>query len=96
MSRKHDDLRRRFISLEAKILANESPDDSTVTVWCSERLAIESDEPPTYKALDLLCENEQALATGEKRRVEMGTFPILTAQLSRWENVKFKVVQTQL
>lgn len=87
MARKHDDLRRRFIKLEAKMLSNEEPDSETALAWCAERLDIESDEPPTYRALDLLCENEQAIATGTDRNVPITWWQRKTAHWKRWENL---------
>lgn len=87
MARKHDDLRRRFIALEARILANESPGDATVIEWQAERLAIESDEPPTYIALNILCENEQALATATERRYTLNLWQRFTAHWMHWANL---------
>jgi hypothetical protein len=95
MARKHDDLRRRFIKLEAKMLANEQPDPGTVSDWCGERLDIESDEPPSYKALDLLCENEQAIATGTKRSVRLTWWQVRTAHWKRWENLTPKLTELE-
>lgn len=93
MARKHDDLRRRFIKLEAKILGEPEPSQETVNAWCSDRLDIESDEPPTYKALDLLCENEQAIATGTKRWVPLSKLQRATAQWKHWENLTPRVIE---
>jgi len=87
MARKHDDLRRRFIKLEAKMLSNEHPDHETALGWCAERLDIESDEPPAYIALDLLCEIEQAIATDTKRDVRLTRWQRITAHWTRWENL---------
>lgn len=86
-ARKHNDLRRRFVALESRILANEEPDASTVSEWCAERLAIESDEPPTYIALNMLCENEQAIATDTDRRYRLSVWQRATAHWMHWENL---------
>ena len=95
MARKHDDLRRRFIKLEAEILSNEEPDSDTALTWCADRLDIESDEPPTYKALDLLCENEQAIATGTDRGVRLTWWQRASAHWKRWENLTPKLTESK-
>jgi len=61
----HRDLKRRFVDLEMAILGG----DDMPEVWTTHRLArlaIERDEPPIYRALDLLCHNEMLLAEGGK------------------------------
>lgn len=93
MTRKHADLGRRFIKLEAKILADEDPSYETVTAWCGERLDIESDEPPTYKALNLLCENEQAIATNTPRWVKLNWWQRLTANINHWEDLTPRILE---
>lgn len=59
----HRDLKQRFVDLEMDVLARgDSPE-----VWTAHRLArlaIERDEPPIYRALDLLCYNELLIAEG--------------------------------
>lgn len=59
----HDDLKGRFVDLERDILKGGDTQD----VWTEHRLArlsIERDEPPIYRALDLLCHNEIVYAEG--------------------------------
>jgi hypothetical protein len=59
----HRDLKTRFVDLEMAILKG----DETPEVWTEHqlaRLAIERDEPPVYRALDLLCRNELSRAEG--------------------------------
>lgn len=64
--RLHRDLKGRFIALEMAILAGDDQPD-TWAKYEVERLRIEQDEPPIYRALDLLCHNELLVAEGHKR-----------------------------
>lgn len=86
-ARKHDDLRRRFIGLLRRIQPNEDPTPETLATWADERLSIELDEPPIYRALDLLCENELAVANGLRRRVPLAWYERCTANWLRWSNL---------
>lgn len=89
MARKHNDLRKRFCELESKMLGELSPSDDSIAKWRAERLAIESDEPPIYVALDLLCYNELARSYGHMQDVppqKLGWFKTITAQLLPWPN----------
>lgn len=94
MARKHDDLRRRFIILESRILPDEDPSPETLAAWCDERLSIECDEPPIYRAIDLLCENEQAIATNYPPPARLTPFQRLTAHWMRWENLPRQLHRT--
>lgn len=93
MARRHDDLRRRFIRLEAKIRTDEHPDHKNVLAWDAARLEIEIDEPPTYIALDLLCANELAIATERDGLVDLTWWQHVTAHWIRWENLTEKLAQ---
>lgn len=66
MARLHDDLYRRFIALEQKVIAvaEEKVTEEDLSQFTSERLAIEADEPPVLRVLDSLCYNELARAMG--------------------------------
>lgn len=89
MARKHNDLRKRFCELESKILSEPAPSDNSIVKWKAERLAIESDEPPIYVALDVLCYNELARSYGHMQGVppqKLGWFKTITAQLLPWPN----------
>ena len=58
---RHDDLRRRFITLESEIRRRDHTDE--VAEWGElERLAIEADEPPTLSTIYALCHNEESKA----------------------------------
>ena len=90
MSRKHDDLRRRFCELEADICRTPEPSVADIAAWRAKRLTIEADEPGTYVALDLLCENELRRAHGYEGTQgprEVATWKALTSQLFRWDNL---------
>lgn len=89
MARKHDELRRRFLKLEAQIRSIAEPTAANVAAWEAERLAIEMDEPPLYVGLCLLCENELGRATrdvGERTTVRW--WVRLTAQWLQWPDEK--------
>jgi len=62
-ARLHNDLKRRFISLERKMVEADKS-KSNVKAFTAARLAIEADEPPVLRVLDLLCHNEMCRAMG--------------------------------
>lgn len=66
-ARLHSDLARRFINLERRIVVSQSPKDSDLKDWISERLQIEYDEPPALVILDALCHNDVMRAMGYER-----------------------------
>lgn len=77
----HKDLKARFGALEMTMLSGDGSPDA----WHGfqiERLRIEQDEPPVFRALDLLCHNELALAEGFDRN-DKAHFEHLT----RWQRV---------
>lgn len=91
MARKHNDLRRRFCELEAEIVRVECPTATNINNWKSARVAIESDEPPTHVALDILCENEMIRARydAERAKQHLHALPIwkrATAHFFVWED----------
>jgi hypothetical protein len=73
----HRDLKARFVDLEMSMLAGDD-DASTWAGHWRDRLAIERDEPPVYRALDLLCYNEVLHADGHRE-------PERFVRLSRWQ-----------
>ncbi len=59
--------------------------------WKSLRVTIESDEPPTHVALDVLCENELIRSTYEAERAKgylhhVSIWKRATAHFFTWEN----------
>lgn len=63
-ARLHHDLCKRFIALEKKISAATEPDAAKLAEWTSERLDIETEEPPVLHILNCMCHNELARAMG--------------------------------
>lgn len=89
MARKHNDFRRRFCELEADILGKEIATLEDISEWKARRLAIESDEPPTYVALDILCENELMRTYShlkEQAPHRLPWYKRATAHFLIWEN----------
>jgi hypothetical protein len=89
MARRHNDLRRRYCDLEAEIVSELDPTETSIAKWQGKRLSIESDEPPTYVALDVLCYNELARAYSHLKDVAPQKIPMykaITAQLLVWPN----------
>lgn len=82
---RHQSLRARFIMLEAALLADPAANHHIT------RLHIEADEPPIYRALDLLCHNEQMRADGHPPDSEhWASVPLyqrLTCHLFRWPDL---------
>jgi hypothetical protein len=87
MARKHDQLRRRFLVLEAAIKPELVTSELELDQWCKERLAIELDEPPTFVVLDLLCENELSVSKGDGPRFRIPWLRRVTAKWLRHEDV---------
>jgi len=83
----HRSLKRRFIELEKRCIG-----DFQAQQMVQERLTIEADEPPIYRALQLLCTREVAIA----QRIDPATYPEgyvslpwymrLTASWLHWPN----------
>lgn len=88
---RHADLRKRFCVLEIAVNTGGKP----VSDYANDRLAIEQDEPPVYRALDLLCQNEQLVAQGYSRAdpndkgyfSDLKWYEALTAHLYRWPDI---------
>ena len=82
---RYQSLRARFITLEAALLADPAANHHIA------RLHIEADEPPIYRALDLLCHNEQMRADGHPPDSEhwasVPLYQCLTCHLFRWPDL---------
>ena len=63
-ARVHHDLCKRFIFLEKMISECRNPDENELAKWTSERLDIESEEPPVLHVLNSICHNELLRAMG--------------------------------
>ncbi|MCK4454559.1 hypothetical protein KAU51_04455 [Candidatus Parcubacteria bacterium] len=66
-ARLHDDLARRFISLEKSVVSIKEITEENLTNLTSQRLDIEADEPTPLKVLDSICHNELLRAMGYDR-----------------------------
>lgn len=87
----HADLRKRFADLEIAMVT-EGASNLEWQGYRRTRLLIEKDEPPIYKALDLLCHNELLVAQGHSRTKRPEEFANvnwlqrLTCQIWRWDS----------
>jgi len=88
MARKHEDLKRRFGKLEAKALSTASPTAEQVALWNAERVRIETDEPPHYWALNVLCEREAARGreSFDPEKYRLPWFKEVTCNWFLWRN----------
>lgn len=88
----HHDLKRRFSELEMKIINEKTETDIWGTLE-NDRALIERDEPPIYRALDVLCHNELLVAEGHgapgkaEGWHEVCWFQRMTSQIFRWSNI---------
>lgn len=89
----HRELMMRWSELEIEILKGPS-DETAWEKYRLDRLLIEKDEPPIYRALDLLCHNELLVVdkhceSGEKPSnwARITSFQRWTSQLYRWPNI---------
>ncbi|MEO6563913.1 MAG: hypothetical protein ABIN99_12860 [Nitrosospira sp.] len=84
----HHDFKRRFIQLEIAISKSET--EQALRDIEIERLRIEQDEPPVYRALDLLCHNEVAHADGVRNPDDFAAvkwYQSLTRHIWHWANI---------
>jgi hypothetical protein len=88
----HRELKNRFSALQISILCGGATEDE----WIAherERLQIEQDEPPVYRALDLLCHNELLKAEGyspetyEAQRGRLNWLEKATSQFIKWQDI---------
>ena len=70
-ARLHNSLKRKFIELESSIslIGHENLTDNQLREFTTQRLRIESDEPPVMRVLDTLCHNELCRADGYSERI---------------------------
>jgi hypothetical protein len=91
----HRSLKRRFIELEKRCIGGEANPEQ----MGQERLTIEADEPPIYRALQLLCTREVAIAEG----IDPAVYPAgytrlpwyvrLTANWFHWPNAASAILR---
>lgn len=89
----HRDLKKRFASLEMAIVSGGVSDEAFAAHGL-ERLRIEQDEPPIYRALDLLCHNELLRAEGFREECDganhfsrVNGFQRLTRHIFHWADL---------
>nr|DAH57964.1 MAG TPA: SMODS and SLOG-associating 2TM effector domain family 4 [Caudoviricetes sp.] len=88
----HRELKIRFAQLEIDILTG-GEDKAALREFTKARLTIEKDEPPVYRALDILCQNELLIADGyegeeyEELMGRLASFERMTAYVFRWSDV---------
>jgi len=83
-ARLHNDLRRRFLVLEQKLVTQEDALDRLG----AEYLVIEADEPPVLRALDTICYNDllqaQGYSSDDDLYVPIRWYQRLTSQVFNW------------
>lgn len=83
----HADLKQRYVDLEREMLGCEVA-QCQYGAFQAKRLEIERDEPPIYRALDILCHNELMVAEGSnKPPYPVGWFKTLTSHILHWQNI---------
>lgn len=85
---RHRDLKARFVALEMRMFAG----DDAAETWSDyqvERLAIEQDEPPIYRALDVLCHNELLRAErSDAPAAPLSDWQRFTCHLYHWPDIQ--------
>jgi hypothetical protein len=82
----HRNLSRRFQKLEQELI-DALPATTDLRAFQKERLEIEKDEPPIYRALDLLCHYEACKALGCDHTIAIDGYKRWTAQWLRWTSI---------
>lgn len=70
--RLYDELSRKFIALEKKLLLSKEPDPDLLLQIRADILDIESDEPPPLRILNAVCRNETLQAKGCEKDKTIG------------------------
>jgi hypothetical protein len=65
----HESLKHRFSDLLIKIISKPNCSNEDLVNWEIERLLIEQDEPPSLKALIVICYNEECVGQGRNEYV---------------------------
>jgi hypothetical protein len=81
-ARLHSDLAQKFSDLEKKITLDGNKSITSINTFTTERLDIETGEPPTLRVLDMICHNElcRAMGYGEETMAKISFFQRLCAQ----------------
>jgi hypothetical protein len=92
-ARDHEVLHRRFTDLAAELRTTPNPTQEEVQRWERRRLEIETDEPPTYWALEVSCWNEVAHAWGRPASVRLTFWQNAFMNWKTFEKAKFPTVE---
>ena len=88
-ARDHEILFRRFSDLATRVRTSE-PTHANFNGWLGERITIETEEPPIYKALEADCDNEVRRAWGrDSQPVQIGWWARVTMNLLRHDQKSF-------
>lgn len=87
----HRNLSRRFSCLEQD-MGDSDVAEADLKKFTRERLEIEKDEPPIYRALDVLCDAETCRAFGcaDERMIVLSGFEAMTANWYRWTSLAYR------
>ena len=89
LARDHEMLFRRFSALAIEIRTS-TPSAEAHNRWIKERVTIETDELPVYRALEADCDNEVRRAWGRDRElVHIGSWYRLTMNILRHAEAQF-------
>ncbi|WP_244403819.1 hypothetical protein [Xylella fastidiosa] len=89
MASLYNGLRHRFSQLESGIVKHPQARQEQIAAWVKQRLEIESDEPPIFVALDILCENQVTRSYADLKDYpshKLPWFKRITAQWLMWGN----------
>jgi hypothetical protein len=82
-ARDHQVLYQRFADLGRRIQRADEPGPAEVKAWQDEKLAIDAEEPPIYRALEADCYNEVCRAWG-RTSPQMPTLTPVQRLLMHW------------
>ena len=88
-ARLHNELYRRFIELQRKMVSSSAVEAQACRIFRGERLAIEADEPPTMFVLSALCHNEVARANGAGEYFQVSLWRRCLAHVWRFADARF-------
>ena len=88
---------RRFSDLAIDIRTTETTDKAAALAdWTKKRISIESDEPPTYWALEADCDNEVRRAWGrDEELISIGWWSRLTMNWLKHAQSDYTLVRNQ-
>jgi len=89
----HNDLRRRYVEIDAELAACESPDTAFIKGLWARIKRIEADEPPVMHALELVAYDDAVRAVYSREEAKahlssLNAFQRMTAQIWPWDTLK--------